>query len=224
MKSSRKLLCAVAAVVCLAGNPTRADYVVFDSVTGGDDGYSDWITGGAYFVSIAQSFTMGSSSLALANVVVRMDSPYYPDLPAVPGTFNVSIYGNSGGQPGSLVASLTGDLDPNPSGFANYTYTPSGSVTLSANQIYWVVAQGGTSDDSHRWALNVGGSVPTTGSAGLNYVSYSTQSLPAWHSAWESPYMMEMLVTAVPEPSAMALSLFGGLGILVLNRRLRRKE
>lgn len=142
----------------------------------------------------------------------------------------MSIYGNSGGQPGSLVASLTGDLDPNPSGFANYTYTPSGSVTLSANQIYWVVAQGGTSVDSHKWALNVGGSVPTTGSVGVGFddvsysVSYSIPSLPDWHSAWESPYMMEMLVTAVPEPSAMALSLVGGLGILVLKRRLRRKE
>jgi hypothetical protein len=86
-----------------------------------------------------------------------------------------------------------------------------------------VVAQGGTSDDSHKWTLNAGGSVPTTGSAGVNYVSYSTQSLPAWHSAWDSPFMMEMLVT-VPEPSVMVLSLVGGLGIWGLTRRLRRKE
>jgi hypothetical protein len=125
MKSSSKLLCAVVAVVCLAGSPTRAEYVVFDSITGGDDAFSDYVTGGAAFTSIAQSFTMGPSTLGLVNVVMRLDTPYYPGSPSVPGTFNVSIYGNSGGQPGSLVGSLIGDVDPNPSGFANYTYTPS---------------------------------------------------------------------------------------------------
>src|SRR5262249_21760931 len=92
--------------------------------------------------SSAQQFTTDSSSYSsLSAVTLKMDDKGLVDLPG--SGFTVQLFNDNAGHPGSSLGTLSGNSNPATAGL--YSYTPGGSIPLSANTPYWVVvsAQGG---------------------------------------------------------------------------------
>jgi hypothetical protein len=201
MKTSKRLFYALAAVVCLVANQSRAD-VVFDSLTtttpGGHYG-PDEVNA---YQPLAQSFVMTHSTATLLDVVLNMDVPN-----GTGSTFAVSLYDNLGGVPGASLASLTGNT---PSTAGLYTYVPSGTVSLVQGSTYWVVASStAMPDEGYKWMLGQG--IPLVGTE----IGMATD----WGEGWVVYNInrpMEMQVNAVPEAAVMltngAILLAVGLG------------
>ncbi len=80
----------------------------------------------------AMGFHMGNEDFQLENVIIRLDA----DSTAVDPL--IRIYDDNGGAPGTLIDTM---IDPAFVGIgpADWTFTPSASVTLSAGATYWLV-------------------------------------------------------------------------------------
>ncbi len=118
-------------------------------------------------------------------------------------------------QPGSLYATLT---SPAKSGttLEEYTFTPSGSVSLDANSTYWVVLHA-LGIQEVEWAYTpVGctscGSSDITGGFQNNW-RYSDNGGASWNFANNDTGAFMMRVDAIPEPST--LMLFGATALLL---------
>ncbi len=97
---------------------------------------------GSPTTTIAQSFTTDSSSYLLDSITLHMNFAT-PD----PIGFNLALHADNAGEPGALIANLSGDTSPE---FGQFTYTAGGEA-LAANSTFWAVATvtGGTYD----WAI-----------------------------------------------------------------------
>jgi hypothetical protein len=204
MKTSKRLFYALAAVVCLVANQSRAD-VVFDSLGGG---VADQVFINQIF---AQSFVMPNSG-DLLSVVLNMAAR-----DGSGGAFSVSLYGNAVGDiPGTSFASLTGNTDPSAAGL--YTYVPSGTVSLAQGSTYWVVGTS-TADGFSGWYNWMhGNGNPSVGTE----IGWAYNDSNGWlNMGTGSP--MEMQVNAVPEAAVMltngAVLLAVGLGWWYYRRR-----
>lgn len=80
-------------------------------------------------------FTTGSTKTGLISVSVPVAFGPVQD---GPDTFGVFIFSDSGGLPGSNLASLSGNSFPTNTG--TYTYTNTSGLVLSENTTYWIIA------------------------------------------------------------------------------------
>lgn len=168
---------------------------------------------------IAQGFTTGSSSATLTSVTLSMGPAGTSG-----GGFTVALYDDSGGTPGTPMATLSGNSDPATPNL--YTYTASGTL-LSANTPYWIVASVPSSGATrnYQW-INTGDSSVTSqpgwtlGSAAANF-SLNGSSINGW--SVQSSFQ-QLSISVVPEPAATGV-IMGGvtLGVLAINQIRRRK-
>jgi len=163
----------------------------------------------------ANSFTMDGTSRSLQSVTLSLDNGN-----AVGGNFQVQLWNSGGSQPGTLLATLSGNSDPLTAN--TYSYTPSSTVTLSANTKYWVVAEGSTTSGTYIW--NYTTSSASTGVGTLGGWSITHDAGNSWNAEINAdPFMLNVTAGAVPEPSSYA-AVFGilALGFGVASRHLRR--
>lgn len=150
-------------------------------------------------LSQAASFKTGDTTASLVSVSVSMD----PRHQFSPGDFNLALYNDAGGSPGSSLTTLSGNN--NPFSEAIYTYTNQTPLVLSANTTYWVVASSATIDTAaFQWILTFSsnvdsGSFWTMGAADLDQ-----------GRGWEpigAGYFPEFSITVTdPQPPALSVS------------------
>lgn len=150
-------------------------------------------------LSQAGSFKTGNTAASLVSVSVAMDSRNQ----FAPGNFNLALYSDASGSPGSSLAALSGNNIPQAP--AIYTYTNQTPLVLSANTTYWVVASSPTtSTGAYQWILTFSsnldsGSFWTMGAADLKQ-----------GSGWEpigAGYFPQFSVTVTdPQPPALSVS------------------
>lgn len=151
-------------------------------------------------LSQAGSFKTGDTAASLLSVSVAMDTRHQFGA----GDFNLALYSDASGSPGSSLTSLSGNNVPFTSG--TYTYTNNTPLVLSANTTYWVVASSSTSFSisAYQWSL--------TFSSNLDSGSFWTMGAGDYNqgSGWQpigNGYFPQFSVTVTdPQPPALSIS------------------
>ena len=169
-----------------------------------------------YSVFIGHSFQTDAQAYTFTGVTLRMGGADTPG-----GNFFVRLYDatGAGSVPGVMLVPLTGSTDPALAG--DYAYT--GSQTLSANTVYWVVAGVSGGPGVYEWWMNASGP-PAPGTA--IGVAGSFDQGASWLGP--EPMLLDMQVNAdvnaVPEPGQWAMMAVTALGIAgYAARRVRAK-
>lgn len=160
----------------------------------------------------AQSFiTAGGGALRLDAVTLRLGVLH--DAPSI----RAELHADSGGSPGSLLASFGLPLlDGGPTHNAVLA-VPSGLMLQPATS-YWLVL-GVDGAGGLDWSYAAGNAASGSGSFG-DYAFSLTQGLSWTGFGLEDPYMARIEVSPVPEPSAAMLA---PMGLLVLAWLARRR-
>ena len=167
---------------------------------------------------VAGQFTTGSSAsgtVELASVVLRAWNQFG-------GTgFALQLYGDTGGFPGSPIATLAGAA-PSGNAEADFTYTAAPGVFLSDTTPYWLVASA-TTTAPYSWAQT--DSASETGLPGWSIADrwrYSSNDGGNWTTV-DNRSLKFAVNIVVPEPSTYAagVMLAGAVGGLWWRRRAR---
>ena len=138
-----------------------------------------------------------------------------------PNTFSVGIYSSASRRegPGPLIGFLNG---PTPDSAGVYTFTAP-NITLASLTFYWLVVSGGTSVEqgSYSWNLAANNSYDSDNGSVLAPYYDSSASGSLWARNGSTPLQFAVFVSAIPEPSSLALL---GLGCSILFTRLARKS
>jgi hypothetical protein len=131
------------------------------------------------------------------------------------GTTTVYLYSNDpaigGPQPGALLATIGSIGDSSLSStYEDYDFPVSSPIPLSPSTRYWIVLSS-TSASTAQWTY-------TASTGGIGVASEYFNNSSGTTANTEGPYKLE--VTAVPEPSSMALL---GLGLFAGGSLFRRK-
>jgi hypothetical protein len=191
MKTKFLPFCAGIAVLLLSSICLPAA-VIFDNLNTPNGSSS--VMAGRWW---AQSFTVGSGSdYSLTSVILRMAAPLDTS-----GNFFVAIYdaAGAGGVPRNNMGTLIGSANPATAG--DYTYT--GSLSLSANTTYYVVAGVSSGGGIYTWGYEAPLSIETGSTMGYDRsmdqgVSWTPLSLTYAHN------MQVNGLSAVPEPGQCA--------------------
>jgi len=208
-------------LACLGATAQAQSTIIFDSLS--DRIFADGPIGANPFFPPpqngdnvrAQSFTTGDVAFTLDSVALSLEPS------SGTGGFTVSLYDDSGNQPGTLLTTLAGNDSPGAGlegpGGSLYTYT--GSLDLNLDTTYWVVADVSADYTGNVYGWDVGNAGTTVGST--VGAGYSTDGGASWGVDNSFSYLMQVAAepTAVPEPSTLALAAMGGLGSLLLLRR-----
>jgi PEP-CTERM motif len=164
---------------------------------------------------IAASFVAGSAA-TLTDVTLSFGAASQTNQPLV-----VQLLADSSGQPGGVLATLTGNTTPS-SGLFTYAAPP--NVALSAGTKYWVAASVGSSGGpaSGQYPWNFSNNAAFTGDPGWTmgglafrlgtngaYGGWTTQTFPT---------QLFSVQTTVPEPASLALLALGS-SLMLLRRR-----
>ena len=150
----------------------------------------------------------------------------------------VRIFSDSGSNtPGTLLSGTTVSPATNSTSPAVYTFNVSGSLAMTANQLFWVVVSKGNMANSpgtglFDWSLQenspeeqqINGFGYTDEPSGFSYVgslegiiNYDGENYPPLPSSWSELNTGEgapAIAIVIPEPSAALLGAFGVLGLL----------
>jgi hypothetical protein len=175
---------------------------------------SDFSNEGSYGVNgsywMGQKFQTGGSvgGYTLSSISLRMNWAE----PVVQG-FQLAVYNDSGGLPGTTVEVLTGDNNPVPAGL--YTYASSGTH-LNESTTYWIVASAASSSGlfaNYFWDfthsptyLSVDGWQIATGSSAALYDVSANQWKPY---PFDPNARMKFAVEGAPVPEPGTLALIG---------------
>jgi hypothetical protein len=173
-----KSLLAGIAILTAAAAQTQATVIVGNSTpSAGSDGIGHF--GSSTNQAAAAGFTMPGQDYTLTDVLLRLNS-YDGPSEAV-----VGIYLDNAGLPGSLFATLT---DPASVSLlpTDYTFLPSGTVTLAANTKYWLVVSADPGSETAVFAWNRA-FVSPTGVATFNAYDSSQNG----GVTWNSPFVAE---------------------------------
>jgi hypothetical protein len=180
--------------------------------------------------SLAQSFTTGAGSATLAGVSLAMESLNVVD----GGGFTVSLYGDTGGVPGSLIGLLSGDSTPNPTpdAFGFFDYTPQGLTSLTEFTPYWIVAEVPHTGANKQYSWSDTGDLTETGEPGWSMGAVASRNfldgnLQPWRPNPDFVLRMEVQIAAaqeVPEASTWAAGVAMSLVAGATWRRQRRNR
>lgn len=230
MRPSLRTLFAATAI-CIVSAPERATALeVFGNITA--SGGSAQVTNSGnpmgtdvvQFNKFAQGFTVSTTNQIMTDVILGLQFN-----PTLPSSVRVSLYSNSGSNPGSELGVFT-----NPTFTANtkniYTFNYGGTFTLLANTSYWIVASFDTPmTGSYDWVYNTANTAPaaqnSSGFVGLGSRATFNATPTTWdNSINDTPWNRASLtVVVVPEPSTYALGLVGTLVMGAAARRRTRK-
>ena len=166
--------------------------------------------------SYAGSFVTGSAA-TLMNVTLAMNT----------GTgnnaFTVQLLGDSGGLPGTVLLTFTGNNNPITAGL--YTYTAPAPYSLVGGTQYWVAASN-PSAPSSSYAWKSTSSSVSSGDPGWSigrFASHQYTIAPNSSSPWSQSSTSSVMfsVGIVPEPGTLTLSL---LAVATLARQSRRRR
>ncbi len=177
--------------------------VVFDSTGNNQD--DDWEI--SSFGSASQLFTSDSE----AGVISGLKLNFYYEAFSV-ATYTAQLFSDNSGAPGALLGTIaTGSLTHN-SAFNLYDVSLAlNQPTLAASTKYWITIST-TNDGYIFWGSTSG--FDGTGVA-ANHTLYHDGIYPYSNEC----FLMQVSVSAVPEPSPLALAALGGLGMLWQYRR-----
>lgn len=171
----------------------------------------------------AIGFTMGTTGYDITSVTLRLldvGNDLSTDLPAI------TIWSSDGNVPIAQVGSVfINPVSYTPTAGTNYTFTPAASLTLAANQSYFLVVRGNNTATNFTW-MNGSPTVTPTGVAGTAIARFGTATPPPnWTGSSSNFNWFQIdgtVVSAIPEPSTYALAIGGmTLGLSVLRRRSR---
>jgi len=140
------------------------------------------------------------------------------------GGFSVAVWGNNSGTPGAVITggSLTGTANPSTTSLFNYTAS---GATLAPSTTYWVVASVSAGLGSvYQWTY-AGSLTQDVSAPGWSIDGqYGYRSFSVWNvqDSAESPFMMAINASPVPEPSEYAS--VAGVGVLLAAGFLRRQK
>ncbi len=213
----------IAVVVMLFGlSPARAGITLSDNLSQPQGNYSPEPISdlnGGLFEWAAASFGTGTRSWLLQSVTLFMSAEQLGD------TAQVDIYTDApvppATPPNTPPLSQPGSLLPNgilispgigTGALGQYTFTPSGSLSLAANSTYWVVVRALTGQVN--WAYTPVGCTSCGSGIGFqNYWRVSYDGGTNWNDAYNTTGAFMMQVLAIPEPST--LTLFGTTALLL---------
>lgn len=205
----RWLLVVLALCCAPAGSSARAD-LILGNLTGNDlNAFPLYSTSRK-----AVSFTMGSQSYLLDDVVLRLDYGT--------GTPIVELRNDVGGSsPGDTVLTTFNTPGINGGGIQDYTFTPTSSFTLAANTKYWMYVYGSGADFSQSsfWYRSSANSAPAGPGATFDIYSDTNNGGSSWNTN-STTYNKFEVHGSVPEPSS--LWLVAAAGAAAVRRRRRR--
>lgn len=188
--------------------------------TTGPGNYPGMMDGeGGFFYAQAQSFTTGGESYVLGSI-----TPYFTGSSG--GGFTMALYSSSGGAPGELLATLTGNTTPE-QGLGN-PYAPSSTVVLAADTTYWWVSSidVGVSDGRADMVVNPPGNFSATSAEGWSVGQSAQQSTyngvtGDWNvdGTYAVLFEVDATLAAAPEPTRMLLLALGSFGLILRRRR-----
>jgi hypothetical protein len=214
-------------LLLLAFSPLCFAGTVFNNLIGGDQHGQSW-----YSIGTSAQYAPGfqfspNASVDLATIGVALTRP--GGNPATGGDVDISLYGDVGGLPGTLLESWTvaysslPDLDTNgvPHTGGIVTLTAVNTDPLVSGSQYWLVARetqlltGGWG--SAAWAL--------TSSALENYITYTTSgsSLGATSTPGAFYVTGEAASSSTPEPATVLLLATGLAGVFGMTRKKRSR-
>ena len=203
------------ATLC-ALNSSSWGYTLLTNLNG-NDGASGQVTNTQYrgvtFTSLAAQDVL--------TVTVRLGGFQSGDMDSL------SIHADNGGAPGTRVGQNFTAPASASDAVSNFTFTPNGTVSLSASTTYWLITKGnsGKTFDWYRNAGDGGAITPTT----TDYASFgaekiSTDSGSNWTTGSSGAH--SFAITAVPEPSTyLAAGLITSIfGLSWVRTRLRKSK
>jgi hypothetical protein len=207
----------VLAVSFLTPQITRAQGTVFVSNMGQPStgsmavGSDSWLASGFISGTNSTGYVLNSVQLAMA------------DASGDPSNFTVMIYGNSspaGIDPGNIVGTLVGSL--NPATIGTYTYTDDSNIVLSPQTQYFIVLTSGTAiaNGAYEWSLADANFYSRGVSWGAEVQVWTSGDGSSWGDTSGRP-QYAIIATAVPEPSTLGLLGFGGLSLLWHRRKAK---
>lgn len=160
-------------------------------------------------------FTMGAADFSASDVTLRLQSYN------LAGEAVVEIHAFTGSTT-TVGTTLLGFTAPAPggSGVAEYTFNASSSLTLQANTSYWLVV-GGIVSGSFDWRATTTALDPYLGPATYNSGLSTSNGGSSWNASAARNYF-QLNGTPIPEPSALALVLFGAVPVLFSRRSASR--
>ena len=198
--------------LCALNSPSWG-YTLLTNLNG-NDGASGQVTNTQY-----RGVTFNSlAAQDVLTVTVRLGDFQTGDIEGL------SIHVDASGAPGTRVGQNFTAPASASDAISNFTFTPNGTVSLSASTTYWLVAKGnGTGDDSFNWYRNNGAiTPPTTDYASFGDEKISTDSGSVWSTGGSGAH--SFAITAVPEPSTyLAAGLITSIfGLSWVRTRLRK--
>lgn len=215
----RHTLLIIALPVLLAVS-VRAD-IIFGNLPNTGDGAQSGISNTS---GKAIGFTMAGNSYDLTSVTLRLNSVGQTanDVPVV------RIYTSSGTAPSVSLGTLTNPTF-NPSGTANYVFTPATSITLAANTSYFLTVHQAVSaspDIGFNWLAGSPSTLPTSvaGIATSPTAVFGFNTNPTTWTSASSTYnwfQIDGTLSAVPEPGTYA-AITGAAALAACGIRRRR--
>lgn len=168
----------------------------------------------------SSDFTTGSQASTITSIRAAMGN-----FDSTAHTFDLYIYADAAGEPGSVVASFSpATIAAATTGSNNLVFNHAGA-SLNANTTYWVVVkmQEAIATDNPYWWLNYAegtdaGSSFTTVAA--TAPKFSTDAGSSWSDYGSGNFRMEINgFMVVPEPSHAVLAIAGLFGLCFRRRR-----
>ena len=186
--------------LCALNSPSWG-YTLLTNLNG-NDGASGQVTNTQYrgvtFTSLAAQDVL--------TVTVRLGGFQSGDMDSL------SIHADNGGAPGTRVGQNFTAPASASDAVSNFTFTPNGTVSLSASTTYWLITKG-NSGKTFDWYRNSPATTPpTTDYASFGDEKISTDSGSNWSTGGSGAH--SFAITAVPEPSTylaagLITSIFG---------------
>jgi hypothetical protein len=165
----------------------------------------------------ANSFTTGSNSggYTLTSATITMGNAT-----GSPTNFQLAVFSDSSGVPGSSLETLSGSSTPTTAGDQTYT---SSSLALSASTTYFLVASatGLASDNNFAWSTTASDSETSSDGWTIGDIRKRNLNETSFVDHTTSSTVFSIQATAVPEPYQYAVVTCLGLFGVVAFRRLR---
>ena len=216
MKWSLRLAVAVLAIGLALSAPQRANVLFSQPWDGTGSLYASQndTNGGGFgnFATVYDNFTLGASATITS---VDWVGGYYNGSPSAISGFTLSIWGDSGGQPGALLATtsaggnagetlVSGNIYSYSLGIAGFAATGGSQYWLSIVPDIGFPPQWG-------WATSIAGDL-----VGYQDFFGTRSQVPT-----DFAFTLNGTAAVVPEPSTLAIAALGALGFVVTLRRRR---